>query len=237
MAPEQLAVVASRDPTPGLVTVARATSSTNAVTTDPILEERPHCESHRRQHVGVDLPAHGREPPRPPPAHRRARFRRGRAAAGERRRHQPGYDAGGARRDRPDAVRRRGDGSRTRPGRHRCRDRRRHAGLPACLRGPGGGDRGVVGVRALLCPDGADLATRGRRTRGGVRRVAGQPRTRRLVRRCARCADRDRAAQPVRDLARQHRRPGAGGARPAARAGTRAGARHLPPQHRGALER
>ena len=49
--------------------------------------------------------------------------------------------------------------------------------------------------------------------------------------------DRHRAAQPLRDLAGQHRRAGADRARAAARAGPRPGARHLPPQHRGALQR
>ena len=48
---------------------------------------------------------------------------------------------------------------------------------------------------------------------------------------------RHRAAQPLRDLARQHRRPGADRARRAARAGARPGAGHLPPQHRGAVQR
>ena len=49
--------------------------------------------------------------------------------------------------------------------------------------------------------------------------------------------DRHRAAQPLRDLARQHRRPGADRARRSARPGPRAGAGHLPPQHRGTVER
>ena len=61
------------------------------------------------------------------------------------------------------------------------------------------------------------LADEPDRAGGGVRRAADPPGARRRARRRGRCADRHRAAQPLRDVPGQHRGPGADRARPAAR--------------------
>ena len=92
-------------------------------------------------------------------------------------------------------------------------------------------------VRALLRGDRAGLADDARRARGGVRRAADQPGSARRARRRGRRRDRHRAAEPLRDVARQHRRPGARRPRADARRGRRPGPGHLSPQHRGAVQR
>ena len=65
------------------------------------------------------------------------------------------------------------------------------------------------------------------------RELRAEPRARRAHGGAQRHPARHRTAEPLRDEPREHRRAGARGARPAARAGARARARQLPPQHRG----
>ena len=95
-------------------------------------------------------------------------------------------------------------------------------------------------VRTLLRPDRPGVADEPRRARAGVRRVAREPRTGRRLRRGARRARRHRAPEPLRDVFRQHRRPGPHRTRAAARSErqrSRPGPGHLSPQHRGAQQR
>ena len=123
----------------------------------------------------------------------------------------------GARRHRAGAVRRRRDGAGARPrlgAAERCA-----APRTTCARASTSPHE--IGAAAVCGPFTASTGRVWRmdadRAGGGVRRAAHAPRARRRARRRGRCPDRDRAAQPLRDVPGQHRGPGADRARPVAR--------------------
>ena len=112
---------------------------------------------------------------------------------------------------RPDAVRRRRDGAGPRPRRRPTRrpspPRRTTCGR--CIDLAAAHRRRAASCGPFYAADRARLADDRRRAGGGVRRAARAPRPGRRAGGARRRRARHRAAQPLRDLARQHRRPGA----------------------------